>query len=921
MATPPSTRTWIGLPRADAVAVISLVAIAVVMFGVPALLGHPQAPGDDAIQNFPLRVLAGRQLAHGHLPVFDPYIWGGAPLLAGWNAGALYPFTFLFALLSPNGAWAINEMIVYIVASVGLYAFLRALPLASVPSALGAATFAFAGAMDVHLAHFGLVAGMSWIPLILLAMVKLSRHTTPVGRALWIALLALSGGLSVLAGEPRAIDTVVIVSLIYFLWIVVRMRRQAGPFIVSVGTGAVLAVLIGAVQWLPGAMAVATSQRSNDTFSLFASGSLSPRWLLLALVPGLFGGSGSFGTAAWFTSYNLPEVMGYVGLLPLVGAFALLGTLRRRRPLPDWIVWHAMAVIGGVLAVGSFTPLGHVLASIPLFGGQRLQSRNIAVTDLALAVLLAYWADRVLRRQTDDDDASHRSVAWSRALALLPLGAAGLLAVVAIAGPVTVANSLGATGSRIGHAMAQRPLSIFWLVLIVATAAIVITVGRLSPSRRALVLVSVVLVDLVAFNTTDVWTIAPGLGHAAAPAPDHYPTGTSPTELTAPTGTGTTGRFAMYDPNGFIDNDLRALSSPDLNVLNQLFSVQGYSSIVYGPYAGATGSHAAQGKGNNALDPAAIGDGLLDQLDATTLLTSPRYLVRPADADGASPTATAGTPRGPGTRDLRPGEKARWSFGETILVSDIALPWVPDGDSGSSVSWRVGLEEKGGGVLWQPVTATSSAGTVDIALAHPAPAVGLVITVAGAAGVAGAPVVATGQGAAYATDGALADAVTARWVFEGDRGGVAYFSNRHPSAPLTLRIPDGSSPAGGTVRVLSGPHLEPASATVDSPQAAEVVRAVAMIPGWTATWTPAGGGSTTALTVHRLGLVQAVEVPGGRGVVTWVYRAPGLTAGLVLSIAGVVLWLAVVAGALVVRRRRRAGGSRRLRMAREMVPN
>ena len=181
MASPPTTPAVPARAhRPDVIAVIILVAIPVVWFGIPALIGRPLVPGDDAIQNFPLRVLAGQQLAGGHLPVFDPYIWGGAPLLGGWNSGALYPFTFLFAFLPATGAWAINEIVVYAVAALGLYAFLRVLPLAPVPSALGAATFSFAGAMNVHLAHFGLVAGMSWIPLILLAMLKLSRHPTPL---------------------------------------------------------------------------------------------------------------------------------------------------------------------------------------------------------------------------------------------------------------------------------------------------------------------------------------------------------------------------------------------------------------------------------------------------------------------------------------------------------------------------------------------------------------------------------------------------------------------------------------------------------------------------------------------------------------------------------------------------------------------
>jgi hypothetical protein len=65
-------------------------------------------PGDDLTQNYPLRVLAGRQIASGQLPLFDPYIWSGSPLLADWNAGAAYPLTLLFAVLPSVAAWTLN---------------------------------------------------------------------------------------------------------------------------------------------------------------------------------------------------------------------------------------------------------------------------------------------------------------------------------------------------------------------------------------------------------------------------------------------------------------------------------------------------------------------------------------------------------------------------------------------------------------------------------------------------------------------------------------------------------------------------------------------------------------------------------------------------------------------------------------------
>ena len=387
--------------QGDVVAVVLLVTLPAVIFGVPALLGHAVLPGDDLTQNFPLRVLAGREIRDGHLPLFDPYIWSGAPLLAGWNAAAAYPLTWLFAVLPGAGAWTINMIATWAVAGLGMFCFLRALRLASLASFLGAFSFAFAGGMSAQVTHFGLVAGMSWVPVMLLSILRLSQDRRAASRLGWTGVLATATGLVILAGEPRAIDDACAIVVIYAAWQVARLGRRAGSALVSVTAGLALGACLGAIQWLPGLATISSSQRGADSMALYSSGSLPVRWVLLTLVPDLLGGSGSLSQPSFFSFYNLTEVTSYVGILPLVAAFALLGRLgwargeyRGRPRLPEWIVWHVMALAGVVLALGGNTPLGDLLYHLPLFGDQRLQSRNILVVDLALAVLLGYWADQ-----------------------------------------------------------------------------------------------------------------------------------------------------------------------------------------------------------------------------------------------------------------------------------------------------------------------------------------------------------------------------------------------------------------------------------------------------------------------------------------------------------------------------------------------
>ena len=149
-----------------------------VFFIVPALFGHPAIDADNLIQNFPLRVLAGQQIASGHLPLLDPLTNAGTPLLGGMNAGALYPLTVIFAFIPPIVAWLINMIVVYLTASLGVFALCRWHGLRTWPSFAAAICYTYSGAMVGQMVHLGVVQGYSFIPWALLLMVALSRRLT-----------------------------------------------------------------------------------------------------------------------------------------------------------------------------------------------------------------------------------------------------------------------------------------------------------------------------------------------------------------------------------------------------------------------------------------------------------------------------------------------------------------------------------------------------------------------------------------------------------------------------------------------------------------------------------------------------------------------------------------------------------------------
>src|ERR1700722_18964043 len=898
---PPGWR-WPG----EATAVLLLLVLPILVYGVPALLGHPVLPGDDLTQNFPLRVLAGQDIRSGHLPLYDPYIWSGAPLLAGWNAWVVFPLKLLFASLPPVAAWTLNRILTWAIAGLGMFAFLRALRLACVPSLLGALSFAFAGAMSAQVSHFGLVAGMSWVPVQLLCVLRLSQPRTITSRLAWTGVLAGTFGLTILAGEPRAIDDAGLIVALYAAWQIGRLGRRFGPAAFSVASGLALGACLGAVQWLPGLAVVGASQRGVSSVALFNSGSLPHRWLLLMLVPDLLGGSGSFGQPAFLANYNLAEVTGYVGILPLVAATALLGRVRLRPRPPEWLVWHVMALAGIVLALGGNSPVGSLLAHLPLFDSQRLQSRNILIADLALAVLLAYWADQPLR-------AGDRRFLRVRGrcgpdletvLALLP--PLGVLAVVTL-GLCWGAGLL--RWLRVGPGATSldgllKPGLVPYLLIAGGAVAFVIVGRRLRPAVRSRWLAGFVLADLVMFTLLGVVAVLPGLG-GGAPGPGARagrtagraagartpPARTPPAEPIADLGY--PGRFAIYAPDQLGGPDLSLLGAPDLNVISRTPSVQGYSSLVSGFYASATGSHRATGDGQDVLDPRAVRAGVLDQLDTSVLLTVPAYLATRSGSAAAPPG-----PPGTGRRDVAPRPQATWYFAEPLGVTRLE---VPDADARQDAAQgtRIGLLIPGGPTRWFPAAAAGPARparTPPRALTSVA-----VVAQAGAQPVRPGPASVTDtDGRVFVADGQLQDAlIPPRWGYAGRDGSFAVFVDHFASGPLSLQEIPGRPALGASVRRIAGSTAAPASAAVFSPHGVRVIRSVAATAGWTAVWRPRHGRAT-ALPVRRDGLVQAVDAPAGHGVVTWSYRPPGFRMGFALSLGATALILLAMVSALLV---------------------
>ncbi len=399
-----------------------MAALPILVFGGFAVSGHVLMEADNLIQNFPLRALVGVDLRHGQLPLWNPYLAGGTALLGGFNAGAAYPGTWLFAVLPAQGAWVVNVILVYEVALFGMFVFLRRQTLSNRASTLGAATFMLGGFMSAQFVHIDLIAGAALLPWVLVALdgmfaasleIGVARdlgvtaaegggplRTAPLRRIRFTVLLAVSFGLSILAGAPEAFMDGGILAVIYAVWLLRRLPKgRRVPYLTAIAAGVVGALMLGAAQWLPGWAFSHLSQRAVPNYGFFTSGSWPLQLTTLLFSPFVMGTNLQH-PSYWFGPFTFPEMAGYVGVIGVIAAFALLGRRWwRHETAPRWRVWYVVLVLGLLLAWGGHTPVGRLEYLIPFLNQQRLLNRNLLIVDFALVVLLSWWVDLALLRR------------------------------------------------------------------------------------------------------------------------------------------------------------------------------------------------------------------------------------------------------------------------------------------------------------------------------------------------------------------------------------------------------------------------------------------------------------------------------------------------------------------------------------------
>jgi len=817
-------------------ALAALGAFPVLALLLPAALGHPPILGDNATQNISLRWLAAHDEVALHWPTWDPFNWDGTPLLAGFNAGAFFPLIALFFLLPANWAMVVTLAVVWILTECAVLGIARRLGLSVVPSVLAAVTFCDTGAFLGQVVHIDMLEGDLGSVIAIYFLLRLLDAEDAPGRVRAAAGLALGYGLAILAGAPEAmLAALVALGAVLAVRIV---RREVPLATLLLIAGAALAALgLAAAQWIPGLQYAAISTRAHLPANYAGLGPFAPIFFPLLALPYAYGGPAGGYLPAYFGNYNANEINVAIGsaalLLVVVGL-----TVRRVPHLAPWArpTVVAIGLIGFALALGSYTPVAQLVYHLPLFRLQRLASRYLVDVDLSLVLLGAAGLEVLLERGY-----LRRQLPTGARVGVLAV--AGVVAVGAVllgAAPGTILPYLRVVTIPSGSGLLEWRIYLLAQAGLVACAAVAITGRGSLRSWRRVLLVGTLVLDVGAAATQFVDLPAFYLPHGNAALPS--------AAALVPRG----GSYGIFDPSLYLYNRaIAADEQPDRNVFTGLHSIQGYASLSLASYNQLTRT-----KRESTLDPQLLGF-YHRRLDLDVLVTSRRYLHRVVAGPSRAPRSQGLVRVAAGAARFFVGDVRGAS--EVVVARDAAAASVTlhftDGPS-------VHLDLRPKGRLLESAVPPESTplAWMSISLLRPTSLQLPVFLRAGAQWLL--------------VCGPLVNhASPATWRAVAGQYSSVDLVARHPVTgllhpPPGVKVASAVQSTDGAVR-----------AVVIAARRVQVPTTLAWAPGWSA---------TGARIVDESGLI-AIQVGPGRHVVQLRYLAPGLSLGIVLSVAALVL--------------------------------
>ncbi len=289
---------------------------------------HNGLLSDLILENYAWKQFAREQITQGEIPLWQPYIVGGAPFLAAGQSSMLYPFSLLFLIMPLSAAYGWFTVSQLWLAALNMYIFARVLGIRRPGALIAALTYQLSGFFMVSVVFPMIIATAAWLPLEL-AMIEL---TIRQGKALggqpatipWVAVGAIGLGMATLAGHVEALYFTLLVMAFYAMWRLIaglvatwnepgkwgKLIRRSLWLLLLVGMG----LALGAVQLIPAYELASRSFREGAaSLAQVRSWAYPTRRVIAFLMPNFFGNPAHHSYFDVFTWQRVPLTINALG--------------------------------------------------------------------------------------------------------------------------------------------------------------------------------------------------------------------------------------------------------------------------------------------------------------------------------------------------------------------------------------------------------------------------------------------------------------------------------------------------------------------------------------------------------------------------------------------------------------------------------
>lgn len=468
----------------------------------------PAGGGDLVSFLYPLYTFAAHSFQTGHVPLWNPYLYGGAPFAADNQSALFYPINLLLFSLWPSLSYRTMELSAvthFYLAGCCAYFGLRYIerqPMKRWAALVGAVAFMFSDLFVTHFGNLNMIACAAWLPLVFCLFWRAMREK----RVMFALGSGIFLGVAALAGHIQPLLYIILALGLSFLYHLYSCRNSGWRTWWQLASLFVLALAIAfgvsALTLIPGYEMSRLSLRADLTYLEASQYSLPPVALVGLVVPSVFGR----GPGGYWGPWPRVEV-GYVGILALF--LAGLAVLLRRDGLTRFLA--LLAVLALFLALGNFTILhGWLYRFVPGFNLVRAPARFIYLLDFALAGLAALGLDMLLHPILH----CNRRM-WRRILQFSPLLAISVAAVSLPTAYAALLYSQDKAPEIFAHLLAGTSGVIFALLLLGCSLLLLYLRNRrmVSQATLGLVAVSLILFDLASLGAyTELETNDPTTG-------------------------------------------------------------------------------------------------------------------------------------------------------------------------------------------------------------------------------------------------------------------------------------------------------------------------------------------------------------------------------------------------------------------------